>query len=666
MKKVNSDRLLFAFQERARNRYAMARRGLMHSFAAALALCAAPFTLFAQSSAIEGNPDDTKVYWPRPDFVIPFNVDSTGQAPREIRLEYSENGGRSWLVYSSGDVRTKQFHFKAREDGEYQFRLKTFDDQGRSFDNPGEPLCVLVDTTKPDAKLVVDIDPRGVMQAEFEISDLTLDTSTIQLAYQTESLSQWREIPFELRPGSLDSDFVGTGSWAIPTGSSKLVVRLTAKDKAGNQVEVLRLPQLPRSANANGSLQFASGKTSDSKTMQKSREVHPHLQETVGSGVVDNDSFPSVKVISGPGARANNQLDPAIVNQLSAQRQLIDQQNQFISQQQAVTREILSESRMRDMLGSAISPTNESNVRSPESRISKLPVRSVTDEEMEQLKTTGQMSLAANRTEPSLLTNVRPAFSSSPVAPTPVAPTPVASTPAVPSPNAQARIELDANTIHIPGESTFRRNIKPLFSNSKAFSLDYGIDNDPDSPIASVELWGTADQGQTWQMWGQDPDRVSPFDIQVETEGLFGFRMVIVGANGLASNRPRNGDNADAWIHVDTQQPAAKLISALYGKGKEAGSLIIEYRASDDYFPERPITLSFSETPTGPWTTIATGVRNNGRYAWPADPSLPQSIYLRIEAYDAAGNVSVNQLDLPIDVEGLAPRGRFQGFRPIK
>ncbi len=94
--------------------------------------------------------------------------------------------------------------------------------------------------------------------------------------------------------------------------------------------------------------------------------------------------------------------------------------------------------------------------------------------------------------------------------------------------------------------------------------------------------------------------------------------------------------------------------------------MIVEYRASDDYFLERPITLSYAPTPNGPWTQIATGVRNNGRFVWPADPALPPSVYLRIEANDAAGNVAVSQLDQPIDVEGLAPRGRIQGFRPIK
>ena len=277
-------------------------------------------------------------------------------------------------------------------------------------------------------------------------------------------------------------------------------------------------------------------------------------------------------------------------------------------------------------------------------RKSKLPVRTLSDEEFEHFKSQTPISLTAKRTERSLFVQED----------------------IVPSATPSASLEIEPKTTRIPGQSPFHRDIKRLYSNSKAFSLDYNIDNDSDAPISIVELWGTSDEGQTWQLWGQDPDRASPFDIEVEAEGLFGFRMVIVGTNGLASNRPRNGDNADAWIHVDIVPPQAKIVSALYGKGKESGSMIIEYRANDDFFTDRPITLSYSQTPTGPWSTIASGVRNNGRYVWPADPSLPTSIYLRIEAYDAAGNVCVNQLDLPIDVEGIAPRGRIQGFRPIK
>ena len=549
----------------------------------------------AQSERAVGTNDDAVVHWPRLDFVIPFNVDVTGQAPSEIQLEFSENGGKSWSLYSSGDVRTKQFHFQAKVDGEYQFRLKTLDSQGRRFDNPGEPLRVVVDTTKPEAKLMVDIDQRGVMQAEFEIADAALDPSSIQLAYQTETMSQWREIPVESSPGRSPSGWMGSGSWSIPSGTRQLVVRLTARDKAGNPIEITRLPQLPRSASANGSLQMASGKTQDARNASRSAATAP-----IGSGLPELplDSFPKVEVLGGTRLENTDR---------------------------------------------AAAPENQLATRS-DPRTNKLPVRTLSDEEYEQLKSKNPISLTAKRTERSLLVQED----------------------IIPSATPRASLEIEPKATRIPGQSTFHRDIQRLYSNSKAFSLDYNIDNDSDAPISVVELWGTSDEGQTWQMWGQDPDRASPFDIEVETEGLFGFRMVIVGTNGLASNRPRNGDNADAWIHVDIEPPQAKIVSALYGKGKESGSMIIEYSANDEFFPDRPITLSYSQTPTGPWSTIASGVRNNGRYVWPADPSLPTSIYLRIEAYDAAGNVCVNQLDLPIDVEGIAPRGRIQGFRPIK
>ena len=200
---------------------------------------------------------------------------------------------------------------------------------------------------------------------------------------------------------------------------------------------------------------------------------------------------------------------------------------------------------------------------------------------------------------------------------------------------------------------------------SRAFSLDYSVDALGGSTLADVELWGTEDGGRTWQQWGSDPDRQSPFDVQVGNDGMFGFRMVIVGANGLVSNRPKDGDSADVWINVDTSVPAAKITRAVYGEGPEDGMLVIDYKCQDGHLVDRPISLSFSETIDGPWSTIATGLKNTGIYLWKANPNLPEHIYIRIEAVDKSGNIGVHRLDLPIDTKGLAPRGRIQGFRPI-
>ncbi len=155
-------------------------------------------------------------------------------------------------------------------------------------------------------------------------------------------------------------------------------------------------------------------------------------------------------------------------------------------------------------------------------------------------------------------------------------------------------------------------------------------------------------------------------DVAVEEDGTFGFRIVTISDNGVATNRPIAGDQADVWIEVDSQSPAVMILSAQYGRGVDTGSLVIEYQASDAYMIEGPISLSISETSAGPWTTVATGHANNGRMVWLAQPGLPRQVYLRMEALDRAGNIGEHRFELPIDIGALSPRGKIQGIRPIR
>lgn len=202
-------------------------------------------------------------------------------------------------------------------------------------------------------------------------------------------------------------------------------------------------------------------------------------------------------------------------------------------------------------------------------------------------------------------------------------------------------------------------------SRSRQFSLDYEVESVGSKGIDEVELWGSSDGGRSWSNWGSDPDRQSPFDIETVNSGLYGFCIVVVGGNGLTSRRPQPGDEADIYVRVDDTAPDVRLIAARYGEGDEAGSLVIEYSYEDENSVSRPVSLSFSENPNGPWTTIATGLEGRGRYAWPADPRLPREIYLRIEGVDRAGNVGVESRDTPVAVQGLAPRARIRGFQSI-
>ncbi|MCA9226669.1 MAG: hypothetical protein KDA47_13700, partial [Planctomycetales bacterium] len=206
--------------------------------------------------------------------------------------------------------------------------------------------------------------------------------------------------------------------------------------------------------------------------------------------------------------------------------------------------------------------------------------------------------------------------------------------------------------------------VQPQMTNLRRFNLDYDVDSVGPEGVADVQLWVTRNGGQKWDYWGVDKDRTSPLNVEVDRDGIYGFSIVVIGNNGLASRQPQPGDLADLWVGVDSTAPTTRLTSANYGQGNEVGQLIIRWQADDPRLTERPVTLSFSDQANGPWTTIAASLPNNGQYNWPADPRLPEQIYLKIEVRDEAGNIGVDQLTEPIDVQGLTPKGRIRGFRP--
>jgi hypothetical protein len=157
----------------------------------------------------------------------------------------------------------------------------------------------------------------------------------------------------------------------------------------------------------------------------------------------------------------------------------------------------------------------------------------------------------------------------------------------------------------------------------------------------------------------------SPFLVDVDSEGVYGFRVVLVSRNGLASQTPRSGDLADLWVGIDTTIPTAEITSAAYGADGHAGHLNIQWAAADDHLGPRPITLVFSESQDGPWTSIASGLPNNGQYFWRVDSGVPDKFFLRLEVRDEAGNQAVDQLKQAIHSAGLMPKGHVSDFEPL-
>lgn len=207
---------------------------------------------------------------------------------------------------------------------------------------------------------------------------------------------------------------------------------------------------------------------------------------------------------------------------------------------------------------------------------------------------------------------------------------------------------------------------KPRLINKKRFNLDYDVEAVGVAGVADVELWGTSDRGQTWMKWGADPDLKSPLEVDVSNEAVYGFRIVVVSRNGLTSPPPKTGDPADVWVQVDSTSPECRLTSVTYGQGEDAGKLDIRWEAADANLGGRPVTLLMSDRPDAGYSVIAAGLPNNGQYLWPYDPRAPQQIFLRLEVRDEAGNLGFHQLDEPIRVEGLTPKGRIRSVAPVE
>ncbi len=201
--------------------------------------------------------------------------------------------------------------------------------------------------------------------------------------------------------------------------------------------------------------------------------------------------------------------------------------------------------------------------------------------------------------------------------------------------------------------------------NHKGFALNYGVDTVGPSGIGQIELWVTRDGGETWEPGGTDPDRQSPFDVEVQAEGTYGFRIVVEGGNGLTGRRPQPGDLADIWVNVDLTKPIATITNVVYGEGPHVGHLDISWNATDADLADRPVSLYYASSADGPWRPIAEEIANSGQYIWKITPDVPADIFLKATARDRSGNLGEFILKRAIANDGLVPRAQIRSLQPI-
>ncbi|WP_439624430.1 hypothetical protein [Gemmata sp.] len=220
------------------------------------------------------------------------------------------------------------------------------------------------------------------------------------------------------------------------------------------------------------------------------------------------------------------------------------------------------------------------------------------------------------------------------------------------------------------------------YLNYLAFDMGYEVESRGPSGISRLDLWVTRDDGRTWMKWSQHDGKQQTVRVNLSVpnnplpEGNYGFRVVPVSGAGLSEREPAGGDAPDLRVVVDVTAPTLDLFPPT-GDPTSPDTLVVQWKAADKNFGEDPITIEWSDKPTGPWQPAAAAelaqttagqpvaarrLPNTGQFAWRVPAGLPPRVYLKVAARDAAGNVKEVVTREPILVDLVKPRAKISGI----
>lgn len=194
---------------------------------------------------------------------------------------------------------------------------------------------------------------------------------------------------------------------------------------------------------------------------------------------------------------------------------------------------------------------------------------------------------------------------------------------------------------------------------SHRFEINYRIDDVGPSGVSAVELFVTQNNGQKWWKYGDDPDRQSPFVVDVPEDGIYGFAIRVRSGAGLTDDPPQPGEEPSVVIVVDRTPPTVQLMPVQQGNGGAMNKITISWRLSDDNPSDKPISLSYAANPNGPWEPICGWQPDTGSYVWQVGQGVPSRLYVRLVARDAAGNHSFVDTPQPVLVDLSKPTARI-------
>jgi len=603
-------------------------------------------------------------YWRTRVFFIPYQP--TDAAPfaspvDKVQLLVTRGGDNQWAVLQEAEPRVRGFSYHAPVDGEYAFAVRTVNRKGEATPATiAQPqIRVVVDTAPPTLQLSAAPDVSGRVILRYEARDLQLKPETVRLEAQADG-GAWQRIATGPPDVSQSDRVVGQVAWKPPTSAGGVKFRATIDDRAGNQFSTI----------ADASLVNPLTPTLAGPTLA---DPPPSSQPFAGFA-------PNPPSLNGPALNApsgnpfgNTGVDPfaASAPSLTPAANAAAPTPLFAPPAQEWT---AAQSAPANTNNSQNSPPSSNSPFAAANSATGLPVAPpLWPDSRTPARLVADNGAMANAPLPS-----RDPFGAPPLvgannAPTNnFAPNNFAAPNHFQSASASAVAPLGQQSIPNPPNWSAPASDPPIdaagtrWVNSLTFDVDYDLQTVGPWGVSKVELFATRDGGASWVNFGADPDNRSPMRVAVPAAGLYGFRLVVNGANGAPAATPSAGDQPELVIGVDMTEPQAELQPAELGQGNLADHLIIRWSATDENLDARPVGLFYANNPEGPWSTVATNIDNNGQYAWRLLQQVPERLFLRLEVRDKAGNVAIRQSPAPVALNLPQPTGTLRSVRPVQ
>jgi hypothetical protein len=573
---------------------------------------------------------------------LPIKYERDRKTIRQVKLYVAHNGENTWYQEQAVPPDREFFSYIAKEDGIYWFTMVEEDLQGRN--NPAD-----LTHTPPDLKVIVDtVQPRVQFTTAKRNGDEVIVEWFIDDKYPDENKTQ-----VHFRPTGTDAKWVQVSLASLPAGaksgvrfpagtSNPVTVRVTAFDYAGNMTEAIR--DIPANT--------PQSSTSMSAPLPTVPVTSVSTGGSGGSGGAGNSGGSGGTAIPAPDLGPIAPAPPAG--------------------------------------GTGIPPHPGTGGGAP------LPQREkpLTPVDLGPVAPTppggGPGTLITHPTHvgtgssgtPSMSGQLIPGSETRQAVPTvdPRQPVVQAGPPSTGSSSDPTPVAVWTGPSGVAAPTV--EVSRAQFINYLSFDMNYEVESRGPSGIRRVDLYVTRDDGKTWIKWSEHDGKATSVRVNLgvpanpQPEGTYGFRLVPVSGANLSEREPAPGDSPDLRVVVDITPPQLTLYKPKPDTFNP-DTLIIRWQATDKNFGDDPITIEWSEKPTGPWQPVASNevvqtgtgqtpqvrrLPNTGSFAWRVPFGVPPSVYLKMSARDAAGNVREVVTLNPETIDLVKPKAKISGI----